>query len=299
MYIFVCTVLVGVNILTGLQDLPQLAEDGLPIADVRSWSEQKYRLVGLYSSLFVKAIGGKWDALVYLDLFSGPGYARFIGTNRIVASSPLTVLGLPEKFHSYIFCEANKENADGLEQRCARDFPDARTKVIPENANLSVQEIIDSMPSPRRDFKVLGFCFLDPYKMSQLHFTTVRDLSQRYMDFLVLIPSGMDTNRNAHNYTRPENQTVENFVGNNTWRSRWQNEETAHKSFENFIVEEFGRSMAGLNYIDQGLEGAAPIRSDERNLLLYRLALYSKSRLGNKFWQQARKYTDPQTGFPF
>jgi three-Cys-motif partner protein len=289
----------GAVILIGLLELPRLEDDQLPIAEVGSWSEQKYRLVGLFAALFLRAMREKWDALVYLDLFSGPGYARFKGTNYIVAASPLTVLELPEKFDQYIFCEEVKENADALDRRCSRDFPDACTKVIPENANNSVQEIIDSMPQPRRGYSVLGFCFLDPFKMRNLQFTTIEDLAQRYMDFLVLIPSGMDANRNKRVYTSPGNQTVDSFVGNSSWRARWQEENAARKSFEIFIVEEFGRSMNGLSYIDRGLESAAPIRSDDRNLLLYRLALYSRHALGNKFWQETRKYTDPQIGFSY
>ena len=71
------------------------------------------------------------------------------------------------------------------------------------------------------------------------------------------------------------------------------------KSFENFVVEEFGRSMQKLEYIDPGLKEALLIRSDEKNLPLYRLALYSKHKLGAKFWKETKKYSDPQTGFGF
>ena len=52
--------------------------------------------------------------------------------------------------------------------------------------------------------------------------------------------------------------------------------------------------MESLNYIDPGLELAIPIRSDEKNLLLYRLVLYSRHKLGKEFWEQAKKYSRPQ-----
>ena len=57
--------------------------------------------------------------------------------------------------------------------------------------------------------------------------------------------------------------------------------------------------MQTLGYIDPGLQEAIMIRSDEKNLPLYRLALYSKKKLGPKFWKEAKKYSDPQTGFDF
>ncbi len=76
-------------------------------------------------------------------------------------------------------------------------------------------------------------------------------------------------------------------------------EKATGKSFENFVVEEFGRSMQKLGYIDPGVKEALLIRSDEKNLPLYRLALYSKHKLGPKFWKETKKYSDPQTGFRF
>jgi hypothetical protein len=96
-----------------------------------------------------------------------------------------------------------------------------------------------------------------------------------------------------------ETKTLENFVGNPDWRIRWAKEMASGKSFEHFVVEEFGRSMQALGYIDPGIKEAIMIRSNDKNLRLYRLALYSKHRLGPKFWKEAKKYSDPQTGFGF
>jgi len=281
------------------EPLPQLDDDGLPTAEIGSWGEDKYRLVSLYAALFVRSMRRKWEALVYLDLFSGPGRSRIRGTKRTVPASPLLVLGMPETFNKYIFCEKDEKNATALETRCHRDFPARTITIIPGDANLLTERIIAEMPRPRKGYKVLGFCFLDPFYMRNLSFEMIKALLQRFMDFLVLIPSGMDANRNEQNYVRPENPTVDNFVGSNDWRGRWESAKRSGKSFENFVVEEFGRSMQQLGYIDPGLKAAAPVRSDDRNLLLYRLALYSKNPLGNKFWKEARKYTNPQTGFEF
>lgn len=241
----------------------------------------------------------KWDALVYLDLFAGSGRSQIRGTGRIVGASPLLVLGMAEAFDKYIFCEENKHYAEALDKRCRREFPNRRVKIIAENANASVTSIIAEMPRPGTNQKVLGFCFLDPFHMQNLHFSTIEILSQRFMDFLVLIPSSMDANRNEQNYIQPRNKTLENFVGNADWRITWKKEKATGKSFEHFVVEEFGRSMQTLGYIDPGLKEAIMIRSDDRNLPLYRLALYSKHTLGSKFWKETKKYSDPQGGFEF
>jgi three-Cys-motif partner protein len=282
-----------------IEPLKPLDDDGLPTPEIGAWGEEKYRHVQLYASLFIKSMRTKWDALVYLDLYAGSGRSQIRGTRRIVSASPLLILGMPEAFDKYVFCEEDNKCAEVLEMRCRRDFPNRKVTTITGNANASVDNILAEMPRPGRTQKVLGICFLDPFQMQNLHFETIRTLSQRFMDFLVLIPSSMDANRNEQNYILRRNKTLENFVGNPEWRDSWTNEKARGKSFENFVVEEFGRSMQKLEYIDPGLKEALLIRSDEKNLPLYRLALYSKHKLGAKFWKETKKYSDPQTGFGF
>jgi three-Cys-motif partner protein len=281
------------------EPLKSLNDDGLPTPEIGAWGEEKYRHVQLYASLFIKSMRSKWDALVYVDLFAGPGRSQIRGTGRIVSASPLLILGMPEAYDKYIFCEQDKKCAEALKTRCRRDFPNRDAKIVIKNANASVDKIIVEMPRPGWNQKVLGFCFLDPFQLQNLHFSTIKTLSQRFMDFLVLIPSSMDANRNEQNYIQPRNKTLGNFVGNPDWRTRWNKEKASGKSFEHFVVEEFGRSMQTLDYIDPGLKEAIMIRSDDRNLPLYRLALYSKHKLGSKFWKETKKYSDPQVGFEF
>ncbi|HEX3558264.1 MAG TPA: hypothetical protein VHU19_03620 [Pyrinomonadaceae bacterium] len=52
--------------------------------------------------------------------------------------------------------------------------------------------------------------------------------------------------------------------------------------------------MEKLGYIYTGPEDMRPVRLPEKNVLLYRLAFFSRSDLGKKFWEQARKYSDDQ-----
>ena len=90
--------------------------------------------------------------------------------------------------------------------------------MIAGDANVSVDKIIDEMPQPGKDNKVLGFCFLDPFQMQNLHFSTIRSLSRRFMDFLVLIPSSMDANRNERHYVSSRNKTLRILLAVPDWR---------------------------------------------------------------------------------
>lgn len=100
------------NCMASIEPLKPLDDDGLPTPKIGAWGEEKYRHVQLYASLFVKSMRTKWDALVYLDLFAGSGRSQIRGTGRIVSASPLLILGMPETFDKYIFCEGDNKYAE-------------------------------------------------------------------------------------------------------------------------------------------------------------------------------------------
>jgi len=277
-----------------VEETAAIKDDGLLMPEIGSWGEEKYRHVALYSALFVKAMRNKWDCLLYIDLFSGAGRSRIRGTTRIVNASPMVVLGLYDKFDRYIFCEKERKKSEALRKRIKKDFSHLDTNVIYGDANKKVTEILGKMPAYRKDYHVLAFCFVDPYALNNLRFDTLRELATRYMDFLVLIPSGMDAHRFESIYVKPDNFTIDEFLGSNDWRSVWAEVRKRGLSFERFIVQQFGESMETLGYLRPSLDDTKLMRSDEKNLLLYRLVLYSRHALGKEFWRQTKKYSQSQ-----
>jgi three-Cys-motif partner protein len=133
--------------------------------------------------------------------------------------------------------------------------------------------------------------------MENLSFETIRQLSARFIDFLVLISSGMDANRNVAKYSKEQNQKVARFLGLKNWRDAWSIAEGKGETFERFIRDQFGQQIARLGYIYTGVEDKRPIRLPEKNVLLYRLAFFSRSQRGTEFWNQTRKYSDDQRSF--
>lgn len=271
-----------------------LEDDGLVTPEIGLWGQQKYRLVSQYSHLFSKSMKKKWDSIVYIDLFSGAGRSRIRRTNRIIAASPILALKNEHKFDRYIFCEEDHEKYNALKCRIEKEFPNIDTKFLFGDSNKRVDKIISLLPKYNRNHRVLSLCFVDPFKIGNLKFKTIEKLSKLYIDFLILIPSGMDANRNFKQYFKSQNKTVDDFLGDENWREKWENLPHPKKTFEAFIVDQFNESMSGLGYINPELEHCCPIRSDEKNLLLYRLTLYSRNKLGKKFWEETKKYSDPQ-----
>jgi len=143
---------------------------------------------------------------------------------------------------------------------------------------------------------VLTFCFVDPYNIGSLTFRTLARLARdRRMDFLVLIASGMDANRNRELYLRPENASVSRFVGGETWRRQWPQSKLP---FGDFVADQFGEAMRGLGYVNEGLAGLQLVRSTEKNLALYHLGVFSKRPLGAEFWQKCRQSAKAQRSLP-
>lgn len=54
--------------------------------------------------------------------------------------------------------------------------------------------------------------------------------------------------------------------------------------------------MRTMGYIYSGTEETVQIRSTEKNLPLYHLAFFSRHKLGEKFWKEAKKYSNDQLG---
>ena len=137
--------------MASVEPLKPLDDDGLPTPEIGAWGEEKYRHVQLYASLFIKSMRSKWNSLVYLDLFAGSGRSQIRGTGRIVNASPVLILGIPEAYHKYVFCERNTDLAAALETRCKRDFPN-------RNVNVSIRlSLICQGPAGTRKF--WGFVF--------------------------------------------------------------------------------------------------------------------------------------------
>ncbi|MBW2237662.1 MAG: three-Cys-motif partner protein TcmP [Deltaproteobacteria bacterium] len=276
----------------------QTLDDGLLTPEVGRWSEKKYSLIHNYAEMFATGMKHKWDCRVYIDLFAGAGKAKIRDSNRIVYASPLLALNVRDRFDRYIFCEFDPDIMDALSQRVRKDHGDVDVKFVQGDVNLKVDEVIKSIPKHSGRFKVLSFCVVDPFKLSSLDFATIKSLSDFYMDFLVLIACGMDAQRNEKIYLSQNNTVVECFLGDPCWRDNLPDAKWKRISFSDYLVDCFSQEMAKLDYKSVDLMDTVLIRQPNK-APLYRLAFYSRSDLGTKFWNQTKKYSDPQRKFDF
>lgn len=190
-----------------------LEPDGLPAPEVGAWSELKYKLIGLYSSLFSTGMKHKWDQRVFIDLYAGAGISRVRGTNKLVMGSPLIGLTVKDRFDHYIFCDDNAENIAALKKRVEAVAPKVKVDFIIGDSNSSSTRIANLISQPSATNKVLSLCIVDPFDIG-IRFAAIQTLAQRlFVDFLVLLAVYMDANRNYAEYLKPTSTKVENFLG--------------------------------------------------------------------------------------
>jgi three-Cys-motif partner protein len=269
-------------------------DDGLVSPEVGSWTEEKHRLVSLYATLFSSGMKGKWDKRVYVELYAGAGYSKIRRTHKLIVGSPLLALTVKHPFDKYVFCEEDGQNLDALKARVNLTAPSADVAYVPGDCNAVAADILSMISPGSRTDRVLSLCFADPFDIG-LKFETLRLLSSRYIDFLVLLAVYMDANRNYERYIGDDATKVDEFLGSSTWRDRWRVAQRNVIGFPQFLALEFASSMETLGYLPTPLHRMKRVRSDDKNLPLYYLALFSRSERAQKFWDEVLKYGTDQT----
>jgi three-Cys-motif partner protein len=278
---------------SGLDHL-RIEDDGLPRGEVNRWAEDKYRLLSLYGELFSSGMKNKWEQRVYIDLYAGAGYSHIQGTQMFLKGSPIIALTVSSPFDRYIFCEESEELLGALKARVERIAPQADVKYVPGNCDVKIEEICGNIPKPSSAEKVLSLCLVDPFDFG-IKFDTLRRLSRVYIDFVVLLAIGMDANRNYDHYVEGNSPKIDEALGNTEWRERWKAVARKRSNFRPFLAAEFSKSMESLRYLPTPLDRMKLVRSDEKNLPLYYLALFSRSQTAHRFWDQVLKYGTDQT----
>jgi three-Cys-motif partner protein len=274
--------------------LRDVTPDGLKTPRVGAWAELKYRLLFHYASMFASSMKVRWDRRVYVDLFACAGRAELKGTKRTVLTSPLLAMSVDVPFDRYILCESNESILHALRARVNTGFGSRDVRFVAGDCNDNVDEIIRAMPAVGKGATALAFCFIDPCKVSHLRFETIRRLAERYVDFLVLIPTGMDINRNLDVYLRENNTLLDDFLGTHDWRFPVMNARRSGESVGLAVGRVFEAQMRALRYTHGGIADSVLVRYSPTNVALYRLGFFSRHQLGGKFWKEALHASNPQ-----
>jgi len=177
-----------------------------------------------------------------------------------------------------------------------RQAPTANVAYIEGDCDLHVANILAEIPPGSRTDTVLTLCFADPYDIG-LKFGTIKKLASRFVDFVVLLAVYSDANRAYKRYVMEDAVKVDQFLGSESWRERWKIAQSDGIAFPKFLAEEFAGSMETLGYLRTPIHRMRLVRSDDKNLPLYYIAMFSRKQLAHDLWDDALKYGTDQTEF--
>jgi three-Cys-motif partner protein len=267
-------------------------DDGLLIPDdLGPWTEDKFDLIRLYCQIFSSAMKNKWPTRVYIDLYAGSGLCRIKGRNEVLLGSPLIALSVDAPFDRYIFCESDPERFAALKTRVEKSYAKHDVRTIPGRFEDNIGEICSMIPS-----KSLALCFVDPFgcDFDIDHLKTISKCA-RGVDFLCLLAVQMDAKRNEMHYLKPDSK-IDRMLGNTKWRARWNERADVHEDFAKFLAREFAHSMSEADYIETPLDQMKEVKTHDKSVPLYYIAMFSKSQKAFDLWKQVLVYSTPQRG---
>ena len=265
--------------------------DGLPVMEVGNWAQKKYKLVGKYCNIFSSGMRNKWN-LIYLDLFSGPGFVKNRDSGQLMKNSALISMSVPHQFDHYILNDYDPPSASALNERIERLHPGISFKVYSEDANTCIEKMLNERPGFNNGKKTLTFCFLDPFSVN-LDFNTIRVLSKESVDILMLHALQMDAKRNLTYYYNDKSNRIEKFINNNNWRQEFKEEGYSKSEFIKFLSDKFDESIMKLGYLRTDKERI----SNNSGAGIYYLSFYSKHERGMEFFNKVRSGLNDQLEF--
>lgn len=291
------------------RSVTQLAPPSAPAADeprivsddhwhtpkIKRHSLVKIRVHNRVAAMFATAMSPKWKQLAYIGLYSGSGRAEIEGTGQIVETSALAVLRQPTPFTHYIYVDNDHDCTQSLDVRAklvALSLSTAPSiKVIEDDVNASIPNVLSALPSYSRTNGLLSFCFVDPFDTS-LNFNTLRQLSARKVDLLILLMLGFDANLNFRQYFKDERSTrIADLIDCPNWREEFKREGRPVK----FVLRKFDEAMQRIGYLGTTPEDIVSVKVHGKSVMVYKLAYYSQHEAGKTLFRNAVKSLTPKT----
>jgi len=266
-------------------------DDGLLIPDdVGPWTEDKFDLIRLYCQIFSSAMKNKWTR-VYVDLYAGSGLCRIKGRDQVLLGSPLIALSVDAPFDRYIFCESDPARFSALRARVEKNYPEYDARLIAGRFEEHIDVICSMIPN-----KSLALCFVDPFDCD-FDIDNLKTISKcaHGVDFLCLLALHMDAKRAIQHYLKPDSK-IDRMIGDKDWRIRWNNRSDIHEDLARFLALEFADVMSKVGYLKTPLHLMKEVKTYDKNVPLYYIAMFSKSQKAFDLWKQVLVYSTPQRG---
>jgi len=260
-------------------------DDGLPLACVGAWVEEKHARVRKYVDISraVRRMYLTGSGATFIELFCGPGRARIRDTTRIVDGSTLVAAKEAQAtrtmFTEIHVADANASFVEANKQRLERCGVQAKTYV-----GRSEDTVRDVGRHLNKDG--LHLAFLDPFDLKSLPFNVVKCLAgYRRMDLIIHV-SLMDLQRNLERYIKNQPSPLDVFAPG------WRNVVDAMNPIATIrkgIFEYWLNLIRGEDM--QPAQGVEKV-TGSKNQPLYWLVFVARHERAMQFWNEIRVVSD-------
>ncbi|MBU0707226.1 three-Cys-motif partner protein TcmP [Patescibacteria group bacterium] len=259
------------------------APDGYPFRCVGPWSFDKLKILERYIDMF-KAVSNKWNSLVYVDLFSGPGMCYDYQNEKWNESSPLIAVKYAKHFKKYIFVDKNKKSISYLKSRL-KGLENCKKEFIVGDCNDRIDDVLKLIPKGS-----LCLFFADPTGLDFKYKTLkkILEYNNTKKDIIELFPYEMAVKRNLANWrTIKKSLPLDEFLGIENSVNLIKNQNSLIGVYQE-VLRLYSKSIISCNPAYKESHSSKAIRSS-KNVQLYHLYFISSNSLGKKFFKKALK----------
>ena len=262
--------------------------DGLPLAEVGEWAEEKHTRLRKYVDITRGARRKYTDAsrpvqfrggATYIDLFCGPGRCLIRDTTKIIDGSSIVAIkaaldgGVP--FSEVHVADIDSSFSEATVARLGTIGTEAIGYIGP--AELTVQQIVSRL-NPHG----LHFAFLDPFNLGGLAFSIIRELSKVQRMDLLLHVSVQDLQRNLGRYIGPEKSPLDDFAPG------WRENVDANQALNAFRVSLLAYWQSLVRELGFMHQRDAELVTGSNSQRLYWLIFLSRHSIANELWDKIR-----------
>ena len=259
------------------------------------WTSEKLSKLSSYLAEYTKALKYQNFKLIYIDAFAGTGYRSINNfdddqtqmfpdqaggdAEAFHTGSARIALETEPRFSEYYFIEQDAAKCAELE-KLKTEFPDKSKdiQILNENSNTAIERICNRF---RKDGKLRGVIFLDPFGMN-VSWRTVEVIARtKAIDMWYLFPFGVGVNRlltKDGNIPDAWQRRLDDIFGEPDWRDifykpaviqdLFDTEERVtktgdFKAIESYLVKRLKQTFAGGKVVEKPL----PLYNSRKNPL--------------------------------
>jgi len=258
-----------------IDDRLALGADGLLVRPVGRWSTDKLHYVDQYMDIFSNGMKNKWERLVYIDLFSGPGRSRIRGTGREIDGSPLFALNAKYPFTHLFLNDSNADATDALRSRLNDRAGGRKITLATQDCNVAAYDARDQFVG-----RSLGMAFIDPTAF-QITFDAIEEMTSGLrIDLIITLMTGYLRRFIEH----PSLQArLDPFFGSRDWRQFVDLRASGGRVEFRHLLDHYEAQLRKLGYRD--VDDHVRI-TNSRNSTIYHLVFASKHERGLEFFRK-------------